>query len=167
MCSVLFHSVPFITQVYDSSGNLLGYEITCHSYGYGFLDVETMSQVLYAESVMDLFPWKLWTADGNQTPGTEMIIPILESVLKRSPNHLGANHFYVHALESSPHPEKALASAMLLPKLAPNSPHLVHMPSHIFIHTGDYFATVQTNIAAAALGDAHWGRKYRKPFALA
>ena len=66
---------------------------------------------LYAESLMDLHPWKQWTLDGRPTEGTEEIIAVLESVLRRDPNHLGANHYYVHATESSPHPERALASA--------------------------------------------------------
>jgi hypothetical protein len=109
--------------------------------------------VLYAESVMDLYPWRLWTKDRKPTPGTEAIIPTLESVLRRDPGHLGANHLYIHALEGSPWPERALASALLLPALAPRSPHLVHMPSHIFIHTGDYLKVVEANTAAIALGD--------------
>ncbi len=74
---------------------------------------------LYAESAMNLNPWKLWTADGKPAEGTEEIVATLESVLKRDPNHLGANHYYIHAVEASPHPERALPSAARLEKLAP------------------------------------------------
>jgi tetratricopeptide (TPR) repeat protein len=71
--------------------------------------------VLYAESAMDLRPWKLWTADGKPAEGTEEIIAVLESVLRRNPNHAGAIHYYIHTVEASPNPERALAYA---PKLA-------------------------------------------------
>lgn len=101
--------------------------------------------VLYAESAMDLRPWQLWSADGKPAEGTEEIVATLESVLKRDPNHIGANHFYIHAVEASPHPERALPSADRLAKLAPEAGHLVHMPGHIYIRTGDYAAAVHAN----------------------
>src|SRR5438128_4767526 len=84
---------------------------------------------LFAESMMNLNPWHLWTADGRPAEGTDQIVWVLESVLKRDPNHLGANHYYVHAIEASPNPERALASAMRLEKLAPAAGHLMHMPA--------------------------------------
>src|SRR5262249_54463758 len=59
---------------------------------------------LYAESAMNLRPWKLWTPDGKAAPGTEEILRVLESVLRRNPDHPGANHYYIHAIEASPHP---------------------------------------------------------------
>lgn len=105
--------------------------------------------VLYAESAMDLRPWQLWTADGKPAEGTEEIVSTLESVLKRDPNHIGANHLYIHAVEASPHPERALASANRLAKLAPAAGHLVHMPSHIYIRIGDYANAVRANEEAA------------------
>ncbi|GGC69950.1 hypothetical protein GCM10011396_16220 [Undibacterium terreum] len=105
--------------------------------------------VLYAESVMDLHPWKLWKADGTPEEGTLEAIAALEKALKRQPNHIGANHYYVHAIEMSPYPEKALASARRLETLAPSAGHLVHMPAHIYIRTGDYLAAARSNIAAA------------------
>ena len=105
--------------------------------------------VLYAEGAMDLHPWQLWTADGKPAEGTEEIVSTLESVLKRNPNHIGANHFYIHAVEASPHPERALASAERLAKLAPQAGHLVHMPGHIYIRTGDYAGAVRANEDAA------------------
>ncbi len=66
---------------------------------------------LYAESMMNLRPWKLWTADGKPAAGTEEIISVLEAVLRRNPNHTGANHYYIHAVEASRNPERALPSA--------------------------------------------------------
>ena len=105
---------------------------------------------LFAESMMDLNPWRLWTADGQPAPGTEEIVATLESVLRRNPDHLGANHYYIHAIEASKHPESALPSADRLAKLAPAAGHLVHMPGHIYLQLGDYSTTASTNEAAAA-----------------
>ena len=104
---------------------------------------------LFAESLMNLNPWKLWSADGKAAQGTDEIVSILESVLKRDPNHLGANHYYIHAVEASTHPERALASAERLGKLAPSAGHLVHMPSHIYARVGDHVASAHCNAVAA------------------
>jgi tetratricopeptide (TPR) repeat protein len=104
---------------------------------------------LYAESMMNLNPWKLWSHDGRPNEGTEEIVAVLESVLKRNPNHLGANHYYIHAVEASPHPERALPSAARLEKLAPAAGHLVHMPAHIQARVGDHSAAVRSNQLAA------------------
>ena len=104
---------------------------------------------LYAESLMDLNPWKLWTLDGKPNEGTDEIVRILESVLRRDPNHAGANHYYIHAIEASPHPERALPSARRLDTMVPQAGHLVHMPAHIYIRTGDYAAAVKNNAEAA------------------
>jgi tetratricopeptide (TPR) repeat protein len=103
---------------------------------------------LYAESMMDLHPWQLWASDGQPGEYTEEIISILASVLRRDPSHLGANHFYIHALEASPYPERALPSARRLETLAPAAGHLIHMPSHIYMRTGDYDAAARCNEAA-------------------
>jgi tetratricopeptide (TPR) repeat protein len=105
---------------------------------------------LYAESAMNLNPWHLWTTDGKPAESTEEIVRVLESVLKRDPNHLGANHYYIHAVEASPHPERALASAARLEKLAPTAGHLVHMPAHIYSRVGDHAASVHCNEVAVA-----------------
>src|SRR5437016_4072702 len=105
---------------------------------------------LYAESAMNLNPWHLWTADGKPAEGTEEIVRVLESVLKRDPNHLGANHYYIHAVEASSHPERALPSAARLEKLAPAEGHLAHMPAHIYARVGDHFASAHCNEAAIA-----------------
>ena len=100
---------------------------------------------LYAESLMDLRPWKLWTLDGKPAPETEEILSVLESVLRRDPDHIGANHYYIHATEASPNPERALASAKRLETLAPGAGHLVHMPGHVYLRTGDYDAAANLN----------------------
>src|SRR6266705_4567307 len=85
------------------------------------LDAATM----YAESLMDLDPWKLWTQDGKPGEHTEEILRVLVSVLTRDPMHAGANHYYIHALEASASPERALPSAQRLESLIPRAGHLV------------------------------------------
>ena len=111
---------------------------------------------LYAESAMDLRPWKLWSADGKPAEGTEEIIATLESVLNRNPNHPGAIHYYIHAVEASPHPERALAYAPRLPGLMPMAGHLVHMPAHIYERVGDYHSAARSNVDAAAADEAYF-----------
>jgi len=108
---------------------------------------------LYAESIMDLRPWKLWKPDGTPVEDTEEILTVLEGVLRRDPNHIGANHYYIHAQEASPHPERALVSANRLADLCPGAGHLVHMPGHIYIRVGDYEAAVATNERAIKADD--------------
>jgi hypothetical protein len=104
---------------------------------------------LFAESLMDLHPWKLWSLDGRPTEGTEEIVAVLESVLRRDPNHIGANHYYIHAVEASPHPEWSLASARRLETLAPAAGHLVHMPAHTYMRVGDYSSAARSTTAGA------------------
>jgi pimeloyl-ACP methyl ester carboxylesterase/Flp pilus assembly protein TadD len=106
---------------------------------------------LYAESMMNLHPWKLWALDGKPAEGTLEIVSVLESVLRRDPNHSGANHYYIHAVEASTNAERALPSAARLGKIAPKAGHLVHMPSHVYIRTGDYFQAAQSNVDAIAV----------------
>ena len=110
---------------------------------------------LFAESGMNLHPWGLWMHDGTAREGTEEIVSTLESVIKREPNHLGAVHYYIHAVEASRSPERALAGANRLAALAPGAGHLVHMPAHVYIRTGDYDAAVKTNEKAAAADEAY------------
>lgn len=110
---------------------------------------------LFAEAGMDLHPWGLWHPDGTPAGGTEDIIAALESVLKRDPNHMGAIHYYIHAVEASPNPERALAAANRLAALAPAAGHLVHMPGHVYIRTGDFEAAVKTNQLAASADRAY------------
>jgi tetratricopeptide (TPR) repeat protein len=110
---------------------------------------------LYAESMMNLHPWHLWTLDGKPAEDTLEIVSVLESVLRRNPNHSGANHYYIHAVEASVNPDRALPSAERLGKVAPGAGHLVHMPSHIYIRTGDYQKAAQVNVDAIAVDRAY------------
>ncbi len=110
---------------------------------------------LFAEAGMTLHPWGLWHPDGTPEGGTEEIIAALESVLKRDPNHMGAIHYYIHAVEASPNPERALAAANRLAALAPAAGHLVHMPGHVYIRTGDFETAIKTNLLAAAADHAY------------
>lgn len=106
---------------------------------------------LFADALMVLHPWQLWTNDGMPGENTPEILATLEGVLRRWPNHAGANHLYVHAVEASPDPERALASAQRLHTLVPAAAHLVHMPAHVYIRTGDYAAAVKSNQEAVAV----------------
>src|SRR5689334_22289814 len=90
---------------------------------------------LFVESGINLHPWGLWHQDGTPEAGTEEIVATLESVLKRDPNHLGAIHYYIHSVEASPNPDRALAGANKLASLAPAAGHIVHMPAHVYIRT--------------------------------
>jgi tetratricopeptide (TPR) repeat protein len=110
---------------------------------------------LFAEAGMNLHPWGLWHVDGTPEDGTEEIVATLESVIKRDPDHMGAVHYYIHAVEASRNPERALAGANKLPAMAPGAGHLVHMPAHVYIRTGDYEAAVKTNEQAAAVDRAY------------
>ena len=110
---------------------------------------------LFAESGMNLHPWGLWHKDGTPEAGTEEIVATLESVIKRDPNHMGAVHYYIHTVEASASPERALAAANKLAAMAPAAGHLVHMPAHVYIRTGDYAAAVKTNQAAALADQAY------------
>jgi tetratricopeptide (TPR) repeat protein len=111
-------------------------------------------QVLFAESLMDLHPWELWTADGKPGENTDEILHTLEAVLKKHPEHIGANHYYIHAVEASSDPARAIPSADRLGKLAPGSGHLVHMPSHIYIRIGRYHDAEVVNIRAVQVDTA-------------
>jgi len=110
---------------------------------------------LFAEAGMNLHPWGLWMQDGTPREGTDEIVTTLESVIKRDPNHMGAVHYYIHAVEASRSPERALAGANRLADLAPNAGHLVHMPAHVYIRTGDYELAALTNEKAAAVDRAY------------
>jgi tetratricopeptide (TPR) repeat protein len=103
---------------------------------------------LFAESLMDLHPWNLFKKDGTPQPWTPEIIGVLELALQKNPSHAGAHHFYVHAVEMSQHAGKAQKSADLLRNLVPGSGHLLHMPSHTDIRTGNYHQGVLANINA-------------------
>ena len=100
---------------------------------------------LYADAMMLQHPWEYWKHDGNPHPWTPAILQVLESALKTSPIHPGANHYYIHMVEASPKPQRALASADRLSKLMPSVSHMVHMPSHIYIRSGLYKQGIRVN----------------------
>ena len=93
---------------------------------------------IYAQSLMDTSPWNYWNADGSPRPFTTDVLTSLESVLKRNNDHMGAIHFYIHAVEASPNPGRAEPYADRLAALAPGAGHIVHMPGHIYLRTGRY-----------------------------
>jgi len=117
---------------------------------------------LYAESLMNLQPWDLWTASGAPKGRVLEIAAVLERTLAKAPLHPGANHFYIHAIEASPWPERAVPAAERLTTLIPGSGHLVHMPSHIFIRVGRYAEAVESN-ARAIDADETYFRLAPKP----
>lgn len=107
---------------------------------------------LAAEAEMDDHPWDYFSRTGVPTAGTNDIIARLETVLARSPHHIGANHYYIHAVEESPHPERALASADYLASipLEPAAEHLIHMPAHAYMRAGEYHEAGAANVRALA-----------------
>jgi tetratricopeptide (TPR) repeat protein len=107
---------------------------------------------LAAEAEMDDHPWDYFSKAGVPTAGTAEIIARLETVLARSPHHIGANHYYIHAVEESPHPERALASADYLASipLEPAAEHLMHMPAHTYMRVGEYHEAGAANVRALA-----------------
>ncbi|MFT3792185.1 MAG: hypothetical protein QM741_14190 [Rudaea sp.] len=119
-------------------------------------------QVFFAEALMTANPWKLWSNDGKAAPGTDEIVATLEGVLARNPTHPGANHYYIHAVEASPQPEKALAAADRLAALMPGAGHIVHMPAHIYQRVGRYADASAANIDGAR-ADAAYVDKARPP----
>jgi tetratricopeptide (TPR) repeat protein len=115
---------------------------------------DTDAATMFAEALMDMRPWAYWTPDGQPKPGTTEILSVLEQTLQRSPNHIGACHYYIHAVEAW-QPARALPCAERLPGLAPGAGHLVHMPSHIYIRVGRYDKAVERN-AHAVSADHHY-----------
>jgi len=107
------------------------------------LDAATM----HAEALMDLRPWNYWMRDGSPYAGTELIVSTLERVLAKNPDHPGANHYYIHAMEAT-RPEKAEPAADRLLKLMPGAGHMVHMPGHIYQRVGRYADAQSANVAA-------------------
>jgi tetratricopeptide (TPR) repeat protein len=102
-------------------------------------------QTLTAEAMMNIHAWKLWTLDGAPAPGTDAIVTLLESVLAKDPRHPGANHYYIHAVEASPDPAKAVPAAERLPGMLPATGHLEHMPAHIMQRVGRYEDAAEAN----------------------
>jgi hypothetical protein len=111
---------------------------------------------LYAESLMNLRPWRLYDAKGNPAPGTERIVATLERVMASHPQHPGSNHYYIHAVEASNTPERATRQAERLETLVPGAGHLVHMPAHIYIRTGQYARSAKSNADAARVDEVYF-----------
>ncbi|HWI56005.1 MAG TPA: hypothetical protein VNZ22_02175 [Bacillota bacterium] len=116
---------------------------------------------LFAEAAMDLHPWDLWQADGPR-PWTPEILTTLERALQLDLKHPGANHLYIHAMEASPQPEKAVPAADRLRKLVPDASHLVHMPAHIYARVGRWGDAAQAN-REALKADARYRTAYPRP----
>lgn len=110
---------------------------------------------LYAESLMDLSPWDYYDAQGRPLGNTPTIVATLESVMQRRPDHAGALHLYIHAVEASADPDRAAAAADRLRELVPGSGHLVHMPAHIYTRVGRYHDAAVANQKAIAADDAY------------
>ncbi len=113
---------------------------------------------LFAESLMNLQPWDLWTVDAKPKGRVLEILGVLEQTLAKTPHHPGANHFYIHAIEASPWPEKGTEAAERLKALVPGSGHLVHMPSHIFIRTGRYADAADANERAIKADETYFSK---------
>ncbi len=116
----------------------------------------------FAEAMMNLRPWDQWTPEGKPEPGTDEVIATLEAVLRLNLKHPFANHLYIHAVEASPHPERASAAANRLRDSQPGLAHNVHMPSHIDIRTGRWLEAVDTNTKAVA-ADQHYQKIFGAP----
>ena len=119
---------------------------------------------LFAESMMDLRPWDLWTHDGKQQPGTDEILRTLDTVLARAPKHPLALHLYIHSIEMSPEPHKADQAADTLRGLVPALGHLVHMPSHIDVRTGRWQQAIEANVRAEKADVAYRERVPKQNF---
>ena len=113
---------------------------------------------LAAEALMLLRPWDYWQADGRPRPGTDELVAILEATLRREPDHPGACHYYIHAVEASSDPRRALECATRLPSLMPGAGHLVHMPAHIYMRLGLYREASERNATAATVDREYLAR---------
>ncbi len=111
--------------------------------------------VLFAESLMDLRPWDLWSDDGDPRPETPEVLALLEAAMSKEPNHPGANHLYVHSVEASPVPERGATAADRLRTLMPGSGHMVHMPAHIDVRTGKWSQASDQNEASLKVDDVY------------
>ena len=108
------------------------------------------AQTLFADSLLNRHRYHWYSAEGHPEEGSEEVLAVLSSVILRDPEHYYAHHLYVHELDTSPHPEYALASAAALHRLTPGAPHLVHMGGHIFLSVGDLEMAARVNEEAAA-----------------
>lgn len=111
--------------------------------------------VMFSEALMDTMPWDYWLKDRSPKPETEEAFAALRYVINRNPDHPGANHFFIHAVEAGPHPEQGIPSADRLGNFAPQAGHLVHMPAHIYMRDGQYHEAEEANILAAKADRAY------------
>ncbi len=109
---------------------------------------DAMVATLFAESLMNLQPWMHWDKQGQPGSETLEIVRVLESSLQRWPDHPALCHLYIHTMEASPTPQKALPAANRLRDAMPGAGHMVHMPTHIDVVLGDYETVIQTNLRA-------------------
>ncbi len=117
---------------------------------------------LFADSLMNLQPWDYWNPDGTPKGRADEIVSVLEHTLSLHPNHPGANHLYIHAVEASNNPDRAIPAADRLRTLVPGAGHLVHMPSHIYIRVGLYHEAIKSN-KKAVLADRNYFKNAPKP----
>ncbi len=110
---------------------------------------------LFGESLMDLSPWDYWTKPGEPKANTPELVATLERVLAASPDHPGAIHLYIHAVEASKDPDRAVPYADRLTRLVPDAGHLVHMPTHIYLRVGRYHDAAEWNLRAAEVDEAY------------
>ena len=108
------------------------------------------AKAIYVDAVFDAIEWHFWDAKGKINPLTPKLLTTLRSVLAKDPNHIGANHYYIHVVEQSAKPIDAIDSAKKLKSLVPGSEHLVHMPAHIYHLTGRYQESIEANLQAIA-----------------
>ena len=137
------------------------------AYAFAMQDVTTKHRqdadawTLYADALMNLRPWNLWLPDGSPQPETDDIMRALERALAIDPDHPGALHLYLHAVEAGPYPGRGAAAADRLRHLMPGAGHMVHMPSHIYFRVGRYADAEQVNVSAVVADRAYMAR--RKP----
>ncbi len=125
---------------------------------------EDLMQTLHAEAAMDTQPWDYWDAAGAKPKGRAAdIVAALETVLKRNPSHAGAIHLYIHAVEASTTPDRALAPARRLAAQMPGAGHIVHMPAHIYFRVGLYREALEANRQAIAVDEAYFKRSPSDP----
>lgn len=121
-------------------------------------------QVLYAEALMDLSPWDYWQPGGARPKGRSgEMVATLERVLARNPTHPGAAHYYIHAVEASANPERALPAARVLARQIPGAGHIVHMPSHIYYRLGMYKESLASNLEAVATDERYFSEARSDP----
>lgn len=122
---------------------------------YKQFDNDSEVAAIYADALMNEHPWNFWMKDGTPQPWTMQTLSILEAMLEKYPKHPAIIHLYVHATEASRNPEKALPYADRLADLLPAAGHIVHMPSHTYLRTGDYHKAVLVNEKASLIDSTY------------